>query len=127
MFGSDVHHPAPEFISRVYMIGCTALDAFRQDWGSLLQGRTAWVSPPPRAISRALSLVEQHTITALFVMPSSGALNKSIQLHQLSGAQVSKPFTIPRSADSLIASSRVPPGTLDPAFLGLAVYSISWP
>lgn len=41
MFGSDVHHLAPEFISRVYTSGCTAVDAFRQDWADLLRGRTA--------------------------------------------------------------------------------------
>ena len=126
MFGSDVHHLAPEFISRVYTSGCTAVDAFRQDWADLLRGRTAWVLLPTRAVSRALSLVETYSIPALFVMPSGAASNEGIQLHQLIGARISQPFTVPKFADSLSASARVPASTLNPTFLGLAVYSISW-
>lgn len=127
LFGSDTHHHASVFVSRVFVPGCTAVDAFRQDWAELVQGGTAWVFPPVRAVSRALSLIEQHAISALIVMPSGSAANERIQLSQLSGAVVSEPFTIPRTVHSLIASPRVPAETLNPALLGLAVYKVSWP
>jgi hypothetical protein len=73
LFGSDIHHRASMFISRVFMSGCTAVDAFRQDWAELVQGETSWVFPPVRAVSRTLSLIEQHAISALVVMPGGSA------------------------------------------------------
>jgi hypothetical protein len=32
LFGSDIYHHASVFVSRVFVPGCTAVDAFRQDW-----------------------------------------------------------------------------------------------
>jgi hypothetical protein len=125
IFASDIHHQAPEFCSRIFVPGCKAIDAFRQDWAELLQSRTAWVFPPNRAVSQSLSLIEQHKVDALLVMPLSVASNEAIQLSQLK-AVVQGPFTIPRAADSCTASMRVPATTLNPAFLGLRVFHIVW-
>jgi hypothetical protein len=85
------------------------------------------VFPPVRAVSRALSLIEQHAISALIVMASGSAANERIQLSQITGAVVSQPFTIPRTVRSLIVSPRVPAEILNPALPGLAVYKVFWP
>lgn len=126
LFASDSHHQAPIFVSRVFTIGCKGVDAFRLNWGEIVGEQTAWIFPPLRAVSQALSLLEQYKIPALVVMPSSTASNEYIQLHRLTGASITGPFTIPRAVQSLHASSRVPAGTLNPALIGLAVFRISW-
>jgi hypothetical protein len=46
------------------------VDAFRQDWAEVTDGRLAWVFPPSRAVSQALSLIEQYSVQALVVMPN---------------------------------------------------------
>jgi hypothetical protein len=99
IFASDIHHQAPEFCSRIFVPGCIAIDAFRRDWVDLLQGRTAWLFPPNRAVSQSLSMIKKYRVNTLLVMPICNASNEAIQLHQLS-ADVRGPFTIPRSADS---------------------------
>lgn len=125
LFGSD-YHTAPVFASRLYTPGCSAVDAFRFDWRELCQGRLAWVFSPLRANSVVLSRLEKFKIDAYMVMVASEASNEIIQLKQMSLAGISAPFYIPKSSNSLIASMRVPRNTLNPAFLGLAVYRIAW-
>jgi hypothetical protein len=126
LFGSDTFHTTAEFVSKVYTPGCTAVDAFRLNWANMVQDRTAWVFPPNRAVSQALSLLYMHRINALVVMPILPASNEFIQLKQLQ-AQVSEPFVIPRAEDSLLPSVRFPAGTLNPAFLGLRVFRVTFP
>jgi hypothetical protein len=126
LFGSDSHHTAPVFVSRLYTPGCSAVDAFRSDWRELCHGRLAWISPPIRATSVVLSRLEIFKINAYVVLVASEASNEIIQLKQMVSAHVSAPFYIPRSDDSLIASMRVRRNALNPAFLGLAVYRVSW-
>jgi hypothetical protein len=125
IFASDIHHQAPEFCSRNFVPRCIAIDAFRQDWADLLQGRTSWLFPPNRAVSQALSMIKKYRVNTLLVMPIGNASNEAIRLHQLS-ADVRGPFTILRSANSCTASLRVPAATLNPAFLVLGVYHIVW-
>jgi hypothetical protein len=125
LFGSDSHHTATGFVSKVYVPGCIAVNAFRQEWDALAQGGVAWVFPPTRAVSQALSQIERQHIDALIVMPASPASNEFIQLHRMH-AKIRGPFTIPRIVDSIRPSMRVPANTLNPAFLGLGVYRISW-
>jgi hypothetical protein len=126
LFGSDVHHTAPIFVSRVFTSGCSAIDAFRLDWSTICCNKTAWIFPPLRATSVVLSLIKQFATNALIVLPVSSASNEIIQLKQMKGCQLSGPFILPRSPDSLIPSLRVPKNTLNPALLGLAVYHILW-
>jgi hypothetical protein len=125
LFASDSHHTRDEFVSKTYSPGCTEVDAYRLDWALLMKGRVAWVFPPVRGVSQALSLLDRHKMDALIVMPMAESSNERIQLQQLT-AIVSGPFTIPKSADSLTPSLRVPDGTLNPAFLGLGVFRIRW-
>lgn len=126
LFASDTYHLASLFAFRVFTKGCAGVDAFQLNWAEFVGEHTAWVFPPLRAVSQALSLIELHRIQALVVMPSSTAANEYIQLQQLTRASISGPFTIPRAVQSLHASSRVPAGTLNPALIGLAVFRVSW-
>jgi hypothetical protein len=121
------HYQAPIFISRVFTPGCAVVDAFRQNWAEVVQDNTAWASPPSRAVSQTLSLIERYSISTLVIMPGGSASNESIQLRQIAEASISGPFTISREVSSVRPTSRVPVGTLNPALLGLAVYRISWP
>lgn len=79
------------------------------------------------AVEKTLSLLEAARINSLIVLPASSSSNDFIQLMQMKSAVVSKPFLIPKDDTSVIASLRVPAGVLNPAFLGLAVYKVSWP
>jgi hypothetical protein len=86
---------------------------------------SAWIFPPARGLSQALSLLEKYRIEALVVMPTSKPSNKRTQLQNM-GAQISGPFTVPKEENSTNLNMRVPEGTLNPAFLGLGVYRVGW-
>lgn len=120
MFASDSHNVTDKFMSQSYVFGCTSVHAFVQDWRRLVGTEVARIFPPIRGVSLAISLLEQHKVLGLLVMPQSRASNKAIQVNNLKGATVSLLFTIPRSADSCLSSLRVP------AFLGLQVLYIQW-
>lgn len=51
LFGSDIHHTADIFVSRLYNPGCSAVDAFQLDWASFCNGKSAWIFPPTRSVS----------------------------------------------------------------------------
>lgn len=71
IFASDIHHQAPEFRSRIFVPRCSLNRCFLKRLGrlELLQGRTAWVFLPNRAVSQSLSLIERHRVNVLLVMP----------------------------------------------------------
>lgn len=126
LFASDVHHTANHFITRIYSPGCAGAQAFGLDWKRLVGTSIAWVFPPLRAMSSALTLVERFQINALVVLPNSKIAIEQIQLQSIPEAIVSLPFTVPRAESSCIPSLRVPASTLNPAFVGLQVRFISW-
>lgn len=126
LFASDTHHTSGKFISKLFSPGCAAAQAFTLHWGQLVGSETAWVFPPLRAISAALSALERYRINALVVLPNSSTAIERIQLHDMQGVVVSGPFTIPRIASSCIPSLRVPANTLNPAFVGLQVRLLTW-
>jgi hypothetical protein len=126
LFASDSHHVTDKFVSQNYVPGCTAVQAFVHDWRRLVGTELAWNFPPIRRVSSTISLLEQHKVSGLLVIPQSRASNEAIQVYRLKGATVSLPFTIPRSADSCLPSLRVPDNSLNPAFLGLQVLYIQW-
>lgn len=126
LFASDVHHTTDLFISKIYTPGCAGAQAFGLDWKQLVGTRIAWVFPPLRAMSSALSLVERFRISALIVIPNSKGAIEQIQLANMLGATVSLPFTVPRAVESCRPSLRVPSGTLNPAFTGLQIRLITW-
>jgi hypothetical protein len=126
LFSSDVHYTAETFVSKLYTPGCAAIDAYCLDWADFCKGRLAWVFPPTRAVSVALSCIERLSINALVMLPPLQSSNEYIQLMQMTSAQISQPFFIPKADTSLTVSLRVPAGVLNPAYLELAVYKIIW-
>jgi hypothetical protein len=127
IFASNANHVVDRFVSQVYVPGCAAIDATRLDWRRLLErSEVAWLFPPTRCVSLAISLLEQYKVEALICMPVRPGSNELIQLHQLDKASKSAPFLIPRVASSCILSCRVPSEVVNPAFLGLGVIRISW-
>lgn len=126
LFASDIHHTTAQFVSRLYAPGCAAAQAFALDWKRLVGDDVAWVFPPLRGMSAAISLVERFKIDALVVLPNAPAAIEQIQIASLTQASVSLPFTIPRMATSCLPSLRVPDGTLNPAFVGLQVRLVRW-
>jgi hypothetical protein len=127
MFASDSHHVSDAFVSRFYVPGCLAADALRQDWRKLAgQFGLAWVFPPIRYVSLALSLIRAYRQEALICLPVKSGSNELIQLYGLEAAYVSAPLLIPREQNSCIPSCRVPAASLNPAFMSLGVVHIHW-
>jgi hypothetical protein len=127
MFASDRHHTVTKFVSQFYTPGCSAVNALRLDWSELAEpNQVLWLFPPNQCVTSALSLLEKYKFEALVCMPSKPGSNELIQLEQLKGAHVSKPLSVPRLPSSCIPSPRVPNSTLNPAFLQLGIYHISW-
>jgi hypothetical protein len=127
LFASDIHHVVDRFVSHFYTPDCFAIDAFHQDWGRLIGPYgIAWIFPPLRFVSSALSLLGACQKEALVCLPIKSGSNELIQLHQLEGASISAPYVIPRDSGSCISSCRVPLASLNPAFLGLGVIQVHW-
>jgi hypothetical protein len=127
VFGSDVHHVTARFISQFYTPGCMAIDAIRVDWSAIVpKDEVAWVFPPNRYTSVAISMIERYHVNALISLPIRAGSNELIQLDRLEGAMVSLPVKVPRNAESCIKISRVPDKTLNPAFLELGIFRIKW-
>jgi hypothetical protein len=83
LFASDIHHVAQRFVSKFFQAGCCAVDAIRQDWGSITQASdVVWIFPPHRQVSLALSLLQSVKREALVCMPIKAGSNELIQLSQ---------------------------------------------
>jgi hypothetical protein len=127
IFASDAHHTTAKFISQFFTPGCQAVDATRIDWSvAVPKGEVAWIFPPNKYVSTAKSMIERYQIDALICFSVRLGSNELIQLHQIKGADVSSPFPIPRSAESCTPSCRVPSASLNPAFLELGIFRITW-
>jgi hypothetical protein len=127
LFASDRCHVVDRFVSQYRTPGCLAVDATRSDWKELVHsGEIAWLFPPNRCVSLALSMLESFRIEALVCMPVRPGSNELIQLERMAGAISSHPFIIPRNEVCCSASDRVPQEVLNPVFLGLGVLHIQW-
>jgi hypothetical protein len=131
LFASNAHHFCENYISQYYTPGCMAVHAFKLDWTEVLEqvgGGNAWIFPPGKSASVALSLIVKFRVNALVcICAKKGSLEK-VQLQKLeeSGATVSASYGIPKAASCCKPSLRVPPNVTNPAFLGLSVYLIEW-
>jgi hypothetical protein len=121
IFASHANHVADIFISQYYSPGCSAVDAHRIRWDELVGSRVAWVFPPIQNVSLALSLLAEFRVSAQVCIPYQAGSNELLQLRALKAQVVSKPFMVAKLASSCIPSKRVPPNSLNPAFVGLAV------
>lgn len=127
LFASAHHHVSDNFVSKFYEPGCSAVQAMRLDWRTVLQpDQTAWVFPPLHLAGQVLERVRSFKTNAIFVIRGQKASNEMIALHALPGASVSAPFSIPKVAASCRPTLRVPPGTVNPAFMGLLAFYIKW-
>lgn len=131
LFGSDANHVSSTFVSQYFTPGCAVVHALRHDWSKLMSEAGeggAWVFPPTRCAGQALSLVGLYRIAALVCISAKEGSLEKVQLHQLAeqGAKVSEAYGIPRAASCCVPNLRVPSGMLNPAFVGLSVYLISW-
>jgi hypothetical protein len=127
IFASDAHHVVDKYVTQFYAPACAAIHALKLNWQELVGQGLAWIFPPTRASSLALSLIQRFRVNALFCAPvQEPGSNEHLQIQSLQGAIVSVPFQIPRSAESCTPSCRVPAGALNPAFLGLKVFMITW-
>ncbi|GAQ91116.1 DNA/RNA polymerases [Klebsormidium nitens] len=127
LYASGQFHKAKRFVTKYYCPGCTAVHANAQDWNEIVEPREwAWAFPPPGLAIQALKRLELFKVNALVCVPAPKGSMVDIVLGRLQGARVEGPILIPKSAASCLPSLRVPNGTLNPAFLGLAVYSIQW-
>jgi hypothetical protein len=127
VFASDACHVTERFISAFYVPGCTAVQALAQDWQPLLSrpSATVWAFPPTKAISAALSAIEQHRINAIFIMPTRTSSNNWIQVHSLLGTNY-PPFQLPLQASLCQSSLQVPSGAINPILMGLSAFHIRW-
>jgi hypothetical protein len=126
LFASDIHHVTDRFVSQFHTPGCLAVDAFHQNWEDLIGPGIAWLFPPIRYVSRALSFLELARKEALICLPIKSGSNELIQLYHLNGASVSPPLEIPRESSSCIPSCRVPASSLNPSFLSLGIVRVHW-
>jgi hypothetical protein len=126
LFASDIHHVTDRFVSQFHIPGCLAIDAFHQSWEELIGPGIAWLFPPVRYVSRALSLIESAKKEALIFLPIKSGSNELIQLYRLKGASVSPPLEIPRESSSCVPSCRVLASSLKPSFLGLGIVRVRW-
>lgn len=127
LFASDANHVVGTYITPFYTPGCAGVHAFKLDWRKLVGSKgLAWIFPPTRASSQVLSMVEKSKISALICAPMQEGSNELLQLKSLVGAKVSAPFIVPRSAESCTPSCRVPSNTLNPAFIGLKIFLVTW-
>lgn len=127
LFASDAHHVANKFYSQFYTPGCAGVQVLKQDWSKLVSpGELAWIFPPSRSSSQVISLVQRYKIDAYLCIPAQEGSNELLQIESIKEASAMSPFQVPRGASSCTPSCRVPSGILNPAFLGLKVYSIQW-
>jgi hypothetical protein len=127
LFASDRHHVADTFVSRYYTPGCSAIDATKLDWRSLVdRGEIAWLFPPLKCASLAISLLEEFKVEALVCLSLRRESNELLQFRSMAGAVLSDPFVIPRCEASCIPSCRVPHEVINPAFIGSKVVQITW-
>jgi hypothetical protein len=127
LFASDVHHTTSQFVSHFFTPGCCAVDAIRLDWSGLIpKGQVAWVFPPSKYVSTAISLAERYKIEMLLCLSIRQGSNEMIQIRQLREAKVSQILAVPKKASSCTPSGRVPSNSLNPAFLELGIMHIAW-
>jgi hypothetical protein len=131
LFASDANHVNRLFVTQYYTPGCLAVHALKQDWSQLMSiagEGVAWVFPPTRCASQALSSVGLFKVSALVCISAKEGSLEQVQLRQLTGlgATVFKGYGIPHAASCCTPSLRVPPGIVNPAFLGLSVNLITW-
>ena len=89
-------------------------------------GEAAWLFPPPVFTGQVLAKLQLYRVNAILVIRLQRHSNEWLQLAHLPQAIVSEPFYIPKQASSCIPSLRVPPGALNPAYLGLVAVYIRW-
>jgi hypothetical protein len=131
LFASSAHHVCVDYVSQYYTPGCLAVHAFKQDWAGIQErvgDGVAWVSPPSKSASLALSLIGKFKTNALVCISAKEGSLEKIQLQKLeeNGAAVSSGYGIPKAASCCKPSLRVPPNVTNPAFLGLSVYLKAW-
>jgi hypothetical protein len=131
LFASDAHHVCERFISLYYTPGSLAVHALKLDWNQFATGdpnEVFWIFPPAGCASLALSLLGRFKVDALICICVKEGSPESIQLNILinQGARVSSGYGIPRAASCCKPSLRVPTGIINPAFLGLTVFLITW-
>lgn len=128
LFASATHHVSVNFVSKFYEPGCTAVQALRLDWRTILDvNQSAWVFPPTPLTGAALDRIRTFKINAIFVGRACKASNEMLLLCDLPGAFVSEPYVIAKASGSCHPSLRVPAGTINPAkFLGLHATYIKW-
>jgi hypothetical protein len=72
-------------------------------------------------------MIERYKVGALICMPINAGSNEMIQLDQIEQAVKSRPYLVPKASSSCVASTQVPPNSLNPAFLELEIIDITWP
>jgi hypothetical protein len=128
MFASEGHHVSSRFVSAFFTPGCLVVHALARRWRPLLSSptATAWVFPPTKSITSALSIIESERINTILIVPTRTTSNEWIQLQHLT-AEISAPFHIPRRREFCQPSLRVPHEAINPALMGLTAFSIHWP
>jgi hypothetical protein len=132
LFASAANHVCEVFVAQYFEPGCSGVHALKQDWmkfRGVERASVIWVFPPLGCTSLVLSLLSQYKVDALVCVSIKAGSLEGIQMRRLSkhGAHVSAGFGIPRAAYSCKPSLRVPLLTINPAFMGLSVYYVSWP
>jgi hypothetical protein len=127
LFASDAHHVTRAFVSQFYTPGCIAVDALHHDWDRLIEpDGIAWVFPPVRHVSIAISLKGKYRKDVLICLPIKAGTNELIQLFNMQAKSISEPLSIPREQANCIPSCRVPKASLNPAFLSLGIVRVQW-
>jgi hypothetical protein len=126
-FASETHHVVDKYISVFYTRGCIAVHALACDWREFLAANdaTAWVVPPFKSLSAALSAIQRFKVDAIIIMPTRTASNERIHVQNLTGV-VSAPFYIAKQAIKCRPSLRVPASTIDPILMGLTAFYVNF-